>query len=193
MNGGCCADNLFSAVPANGVSKGPWVRGGRGALLQAADSRRHEKQVAPLLAWVLVFWGPGWDKQLEILGDVGGWRDAEGLPVHGRAVLPRPPPARVRACVCPCAAGFCGRCSLQRCFPSGSSSVARGEGRELPHLGPGTSVCAWSCLHPDGPRDRADMGGCRGAFSTSCRAGCRPVQLARWPMPGEVRKGCLSL
>ena len=67
------------------------------------------------------------------------------------------------------------------------------KGESVRHLGPGTSVCAWSSLHPDGPRDRVDMGGCRGAFSTSCRAGCRPVQLARWLMSGEVHEGCLSL
>lgn len=67
------------------------------------------------------------------------------------------------------------------------------KGKSVQHLGPGTSLCACSFLHPDTPRDRVDMGGCRGAFSISCRAGCRPVQLARWLMSGEVCEGCLSL
>lgn len=67
------------------------------------------------------------------------------------------------------------------------------KGASVQHLGPGTSVCAWSSLHADSPRDRVDMGGCRGAFSISCGAGCRSVQLARWLMLGEFHKGCLSL
>jgi len=65
VNGGCYANNLFPAVPAHCVSKGPWVSSGRGALLWAAKIK-----IKQPFFLVLGFWGPGWDKQLEVVGNV---------------------------------------------------------------------------------------------------------------------------
>ena len=39
------------------------------------------------------------------------------------------------------------------------------KGESVSRLGPGTSVFALSSLHPDSPRDRVDMGGCRRELS----------------------------
>jgi len=52
------------------------------------------------------------------------------------------------------------------------------KGESVRHLGPGTSVCALSSLHPHSPRDRVDMGGCRG--------GC-PLHLLQSSLQGYVR------